>query len=58
MNNQEILNKLNNIKKGRYISLKKKKDLGSGVTKISDMVIRLGVEYQNMKCNENKKGGI
>ena len=57
MNNQEILNKLNNIKKGRFISLKKKKDLGEGITKISDLVIRLGVEYANMQINEGRQVG-
>ena len=58
MTNQEILNKLATIKKGKYISLKKKKDLGEGVVKISDLVIRLGVDYANMKINENRQTPI
>lgn len=57
MTNQEILNKLGEVKKGRYISLKKKKDLGEGVVKISDLVIRLGVEFANMKINEGREVG-
>lgn len=58
MNANEILNKLNNIKKGRFISLKKRKDLGSGVEKISDLVIRLGVDYANMAINKDRKDAI
>lgn len=54
MTNQEILNKLSDVKKGRYVSLKKKKDLGEGVVKISELVIRLGVDYANMKINEDR----
>lgn len=54
MTNQEILNKLGNVKKGRYIALRKKKDLGEGVEKISDLVIRLGVDYANMAINKDR----
>lgn len=54
MTNQEILNKLGEVKKGRYIALKKKKDLGEGVVKVSDLVIRLGVDYANMKINKDR----
>lgn len=54
MTNQEILNKLGEIKKGAYVSLKKKKDLGEGIVKISDIVVRLGVDYANMKINEGR----
>ena len=57
MTNNEILSKLATIKKGRYISLTKVKDCGNGVVKESDMVIRLGVNYANMKINENKQTG-
>lgn len=57
MTNQEILNKLANVKNGKYISLTKVKDLGQGVRKESDMLIRLGVNYANMKINENKQTG-
>lgn len=57
MTEQEIFEKLKEIKKGRYISLRKTKDLGSGVTKVSDLVIRLGVDYSKMKINEGRQTG-
>lgn len=57
MTNQEILAKLAEAKKGRYINLTKVKDLGQGIVKESDMVIRLGVAYSNMKINENRQTG-
>lgn len=57
MTNQQILQKLANVKKGRYISLTKKKDLGQGIIKESDMRIRLGITFANMKVNENKEIG-
>lgn len=55
MTTQEILNQMGNVKKGKYVSLKKKKDLGEGIEKISDIVIRLGVDYANMKVAEGKE---
>lgn len=58
MTNQQILESLATIKKGRFISLKKKKDLGEGIEKVSDLVIRLGVNYANMKINENRETPI
>jgi len=57
MTTQEILNQMGNVKKGKYVSLKKKKDLGEGIEKISDIVIRLGVDYANMKVAEGKEVG-
>lgn len=57
MTTQEILNQMGNVKKGKYVSLKKKKDLGEGIEKISDLVIRLGVDYANMKAAEGKQVG-
>lgn len=57
MTNQEILMKLAEAKKGRYINLTKTKDLGQGIVKESDMVIRLGVSYANMQINENRQTG-
>ena len=57
MTNQEILNKLGSAKKGKYISLSKVKDLGKGITKVSDLVIRLGVDYSKMKVTEGKEVG-
>lgn len=57
MTNQEILTKLAEAKKGRYINLTKAKELGQGIVKESDMVIRLGVSYANMQINENRQTG-
>ena len=57
MTNQEILIKLAESKKGRYINLTKSKDLGQGIIKESDMVIRLGVTYANMQINEDRQTG-
>jgi hypothetical protein len=57
MTNEQIINSIREAKKGRYIKLKKVKDLGEGVTKVSDMIIRLGVNYSNMSINENRTTG-
>lgn len=57
MTNQEILNTLATVKKGRYISLTKKKDLGDGIVKESDMRIRIGVAYANMAVNAGRQTG-
>lgn len=57
MKNQEILTKLAEIKKGRYFSLTKVKELGKGIVKESDMVIRLGVSYANMAINKDRETG-
>ena len=55
MNAQEILQKLQNTKKGTYVSLTKIKDLGNDIIKESDMRIRVGVNYKNLKANKNKE---
>ena len=55
MNAQEILQKLQNTKKGTYVSLTKVKDLGNDIIKESDMRIRVGVNYKNLKANKNKE---
>ena len=57
MTNQEIMARVIEAKKGRYVSLTKMKDLGSGVVKETDMVIRLGVSYANMAINADKQTG-
>lgn len=57
MTNQEILAKVLEAKKGRYVSLTKAKDLGKGVVKETDMVIRLGVSYANMGINAGRQTG-
>ena len=58
MTKDQILLALANVKKGRYISLKKVKDYGKGVTKESDLVIRLGVNYANMAINKDRQTPI
>lgn len=58
MTNEEIIQTMLSKKKGRYVNLKKEKDLGNGVKKITDMVIRLGVDYANMKVNEDRQSEI
>ena len=58
MTNQEIIDAMMSKKRGQYVNLKKEKDLGNGVKKITDMVIRLGVDYANMKVNENRETEI
>lgn len=55
MNAQEILQKLQNTKKGTYVSLTKVKDLGNDIIKESDMRIRVGVSYKNLKVNKDKE---
>ena len=54
MTYQEIIDKIKEAKKGSYIKLTKVKDLGEGVVKESDMVIRLGVSYANMAINKDR----
>lgn len=57
MENQEILNRLNEFKNGRYLHLTKKKDLGQGVVKISEMVLRKGVKAGNTSIYEDHQPG-
>lgn len=57
MTNEQILAKVIEAKKGSYVSLTKVKDLGEGVVKETDMVIRLGVNYANLAINEGKQIG-
>ena len=57
MTNEEILRKMGNVKKGKYVALKKKKDLGNGIEKVSDLVIRLGVDYSKMEVAKDKVVG-
>lgn len=57
MENDKVFEILRKVKRGRYISLKKTKDLGKGVTKVSEMIVRLGVDYANMKINEGRQTG-
>jgi hypothetical protein len=58
MTNEEIIQTMLSKKKGRYVNLKKEKNLGNGVKKITDMVIRLGVDYSKMKVNEGRETEI
>jgi hypothetical protein len=57
MTNQEIIAKVKEAVKGRYINFTKEKDLGEGVRKETDMKIRLGVNYSNMSINKNREVG-
>ena len=57
MRNEDILMKLAEVKKGRYVKFTKIKDFGFGVIKESDMVIRLGVDFANMKINSERVVG-
>ena len=57
MTNQEIIERVRNAKKGRCIHLTKVKPLGNGIVKESEMVIRLGVNYQNLSMNEGRVTG-
>lgn len=57
MTNKQIISKITEAKKGRFINFTKKKDLGNGVKKITDMVIRLGVNYSNLSINAEKETG-
>ena len=54
MENQTILNTIKTFKKGTYVPLTKIKDYGNGLVKKTDMVIRLGVSYQNMEINKDR----
>ncbi|MBO7694039.1 MAG: hypothetical protein J6T10_15585 [Methanobrevibacter sp.] len=57
MTNDEIIAKVKEAVKGRYINFTKEKDLGEGYRKVTDMVIRLGVDYSHMSINANKETG-
>lgn len=57
MTNKEIIQKIREAKKGRYINFTKEKDLGEGVRKETDMKIRLGVNYSNMSINKDREVG-
>lgn len=57
MTNQEILQKIANVGKGRYLKLTKVKDLGNGIVKESDLRMRVGVTYANMEVNAEKQTG-
>lgn len=57
MTNQEIITKILEAKKGRYINFTKEKDLGEGYRKVTDMVIRLGVDYSHMSINADRETG-
>lgn len=57
MTNEEILNKVVALKKGAYVKLIKTKDLPNGIVKYTSMIIRVGVDYANMKVNKGKEIG-
>lgn len=57
MEKEKILTKLNELKKGAYVKLTKIKVFDNEIIKETDMVIRLGVDYANMKVNLDKVVG-
>lgn len=57
MTNEEILEKIRELKKGTYLTLTKQKILAEGLVKETDMRIRFGVSYQNLKINEGRQVG-
>lgn len=57
MTNKEIITKVKEAVKGRYINFTKEKELDKGYRKVTDMVIRLGVNYSHMKINAEKETG-
>lgn len=54
MENQKILETIKTFKKGTYVPFTKIKDYGNGLVKETDMVIRLGISYQNMEINKDR----
>ena len=57
MKNSEIIHALSNIKRGTYVRITKAKPLGNGVTKESDLRVRIGVSYANMAVNSDRQTG-
>lgn len=57
MNATDILNILKNNRRGTYTSLTKVKDFGNGLVKETDMTIRLGVSYANLRTNKDRVVG-
>lgn len=53
----EILKQAKALKKGKFVSLTKVKDLGNGVEKFTTMTIRVGVDTSKMKAYEGKSVG-
>lgn len=58
MEKLELLNKIKNVKKGSYIKLKKIKNLGNEIIKENELVVRLGINYNNISSNINKDNGM
>ena len=54
MTQNEILTKINTIRKGTWVKLIKAKELGNGIVKYTRMTIRLGVDYSHMKEGREK----
>lgn len=57
METKKAFDAINGIKKGRYVSLVRKKEYKQGVTKITKDTVRLGVDYSNMKINAGRETG-
>lgn len=55
METKKAFDAINGIKKGRYVSLVRKKEYKQGVTRITKDVVRLGVDYSKMKINAGRE---
>ena len=56
MEKEIVINTIKGIKKGVYVRLHKIKDLSKGVIKHTSMLIRLGLDYDNLKNVEKCEG--
>lgn len=57
MTHEEIINAIREVVKGRYFNITKRKDVGNGIVKETDMRVRLGVRTSHMSIYENKEVG-
>ena len=59
MRKELVFKAIKDIKAGHYVSLMKTRDLGKGITKISDgIVVRIGVDYSKMKDSPAVVGSL
>ena len=56
-NTQNLINTILNIKKGAFTKINYFSDKGNGVIKTTKCVVRLGINYGNIKHNKNKVVG-
>ena len=57
MNFNEVKEVIRNTKKGTFTPIHKVKDLGKGVIKHTYMLMRMGIDYSNMKVNQGREIG-